>query len=471
MSTSTDTPARGDAAARLHRSIFRLHFYAGIVVAPFLLVLALTGIVYLFNTEIDDALHPDWRFVSQPGPSLPVAQMVDGALAAHPGATPTRIDLPTAPERTAVVFLKAADGEAFRVHVDPVSGDVRGRFTETGSLVGAAGLLHGSLMLGDGGDRLVELVSCWAIVLILTGLYLWWPRGEQRVIGVFVPRLGRGRLFWRDLHAVTGVWGSLLLLFLLVSGLPWATNWGGSLNRAMASVGLGYPAAYRTHIDHAQVASDLASTPATTLAETTPGIPWTLEQAPAPHSHHQGHVMPAARPIGVGRAAEVFAGLGLTTAYRLSYPKDAHDVYTAYTYPDRPQGQRTVHLDQYTGAVVNDVGFADYGFGAQLVELGVQLHMGNYFGLANQLLMLFASLAGAVLAVSGPVMWLKRRRTGLGAPAPFATGRIAWGLAALLLVLGLVFPTLGISIVAVLLVERLILRRIAPLRDWLGLAA
>lgn len=468
MSKPSETPARGVDAARLHRTIFRLHFYAGIVVAPFLLVLALTGIVYLFDTEIDDALHPDWRFVSQPGASQPVEQLVNAALAAYPGATPTRIDLPTAPERTAVVFLKSADGEAFRVPVDPVSAAVRGRYTEAGSLVGAAGLLHGSLMLGDRGDRLVELVSCWAIVLILTGLYLWWPRGDHRLLGVWLPRLGRGRLFWRDLHAVAGVWGSLLLLFLLLSGLPWATNWGGSLNRAMASVGLGYPAAYRTHVDHAQVASDPAAV--VPLAATTPGIPWTLEQAPSPHSDHAGHAVSAATPISVGRAAEIYAGLGLRTAYRLSYPKDAHDVYTAYTYPDRPQGQRTVHLDQYSGAVINDVGFADYGRGAQLVELGVQLHMGNYFGLPNQLLMLFASLTGALLAVSGPVMWLKRRRSGLGAPSPHPAAATPWGLAALLLALGLLFPSLGLSLVAVLATERLLLRRIAPLRDWLGLA-
>ncbi len=180
-----------------------------------------------------------------------------------------------------------------------------------------------------------------------------------------------------------GIWTSLLLLFLIFTGLPWATEWGGNLNRLMAGVGIGYPESYRAHVNH----NVTASTPQRTLAETTPGIPWTLEQAPAPHSHHTG-----ATPIDVGQAARIFAAAGLTTAYRLIYPRDEHDVFTAFTYPDQPEGQRTIHLDQYSGAVLNDVSFADYGIGAKSVEWGVQLHMGNYFGVPNQILMLFAAL-------------------------------------------------------------------------------
>lgn len=468
-SAAVHQAAHGVAAARAYRAIFRLHFYAGLIVAPFLLLLSVTGIVYLFNTEIDDALHPSWRFTDPAGVSLPAERIVDGALAAYPGAKPTRVDFPTEPGRTAVVFLKAADDAPFRVYVDPVTGIARGHFTERGSLVGAAGLLHGSLLMGDRGERVLELMSCWAIVLIATGLYLWWPRTPQRVFGVFVPRLNlRGRPLWRDLHAVAGVWGSLLLLFLLLSGLPWASHWGRDLNRAMAAAGIGYPASYRTHTNHGAGPVPAANDGAPTLGQTTPGVPWTLEQAPAPRV---AHVHGAdATLIGVGEAARIFAGLGLVTAYRLSYPKDAHDVYTGYTYPDQPQGQRTVQLDPYTGEVLNDVRFADYGVGAQAVELGVQLHMGNYFGLPNQLLMLFAALMGAGLAISGPAMWLSRRREGLGAPPPLTASGPVWGLIAGLMVLGLIFPTLGLSLIGVFALERGVLRHVAPVRDCLGLA-
>lgn len=460
MNQQPPMESSGSAKASLHRTIFRLHFYAGLIIAPFVLILAITGTIYLYGTEIEDIVHPDWRFVEQAGPHLPADIIIDNALRSFPGASATRADLPTSPDRTAVVFLTPGAGEPFRAYVDPVSGQVLGSFIYGHTLVGFADQMHGSLLMGERGDLIVELAACWAIVLIVTGLYLWWPRTQNKVWGVFLPRWGKGRLFWRDLHAVVGIWTSGLIMFLTLTGLPWASNWGGNLERAMANMGLGYPASYRIHIDHGAAGSD----PDKTLAETTPGIPWTMEPAPAPHSAHAQHM-----PISVRDAVQVFAHEGLTTAYRLTLPGDAHDVFTAYTYPDQPEGQRTLHIDQYTGEVINDVSFGDYGIGAKAVEWGVAIHMGNYFGAPNQLIMLVATLGAATLSLSAPLMWLSRRKIGLGAPKPLHSGRALWSIIALLAMLGLLFPTLGISVLCVLALERLVLRRIEPLRIWLGL--
>ncbi|WP_411817501.1 PepSY-associated TM helix domain-containing protein [Hyphococcus sp. DH-69] len=448
--------------AQFHRLLFRLHFYAGIIVAPFLLILAVTGAIYLFVTEIEDLAHPDWRFVSEQGRHLSPEEMIGGAIKKYPGATPTRIDLPTAPNRTAVVFLTPQEGEPFRVYVDPVSGEALGSFIYAQTLVGFSDLMHGSLLMGDRGDLIVELASCWAIILIITGLYLWWPRTSNKLWGVFIPRFTKGRSMWRDLHAVTGVWVSFLLLFLLLTGLPWSTNWGGYLQKAMELADISYPASYRSHIDHDVTTSDGS---AAVLADTMSDIPWTLETAPAPHSHHGGKT-----PISIDEATKKFAQEGLITGYRLALPSTAQDVYTAYTYPDQPQGQRTIHLDQYTGEVLNDVSFSDYGIGAKAVELGVALHMGNYFGVPNQLLMLFAALGAALLAISGPVMWMMRRKSGLGAPKAIGSGRAIWVLASIMVVFGILFPVLGVTALFVFAVERLVLSRFAPTREWLGLA-
>jgi uncharacterized iron-regulated membrane protein len=87
--------------------------------------------------------------------------------------------------------------------------------------------LHGELLAGAWGSYIVEIAACWTLVMILTGLYLWWPRGRKGLAGVLYPRLSGGRrLFWRDLHAVTGIWVSLLALFVIATGLPWAKAWG-----------------------------------------------------------------------------------------------------------------------------------------------------------------------------------------------------------------------------------------------------
>ncbi len=52
----------------------------------------------------------------------------------------------------------------------------------------------------------MELAASWPLVMILSGLYLWWPRGVSGFGGVLYPSLGNGkRLFWGDIHAVAGI--------------------------------------------------------------------------------------------------------------------------------------------------------------------------------------------------------------------------------------------------------------------------
>ncbi|AIY42191.1 putative iron-regulated membrane protein; Iron-uptake factor PiuB [Collimonas arenae] len=79
--------------------------------------------------------------------------------------------------------------------------------------------------------------------------------------------------------------------------------------------------------------------------------------------------------------------------------------------------QRTLHIDQYSGAVIKDLRFTDYNPASKLVTLGVALHMGEYFGLANQLICAAISLTLLGMAVTGFVMWWKRRpHNSVGAP-------------------------------------------------------
>ena len=443
------------ATSRAYRAIWRWHFYAGLIVAPFLLILSVTGAIYLFNDELNAALSPQLYRVAPHAKSAPPSRMVEAALHVHPG-TVTRIDLPERTDRSAIVFITPPNGEPVRVAVDPGSVRVLGSFVYARTLVGFADTMHGSLMMGTAGELIVELAACWALVLIATGLYFWWPRGSRRFGGVLFPRLrARGRLFWRDLHATTGVWGIALIAFLLLTGLPWALVQGEVMQRGAGALGLGYPAAHRTY--------SVPNSP--TMKGALGEAAWTMEKAPMPASQahaapgHAGHA-----PASGGTDHTAVAGLdaiaaklarehGLAGGYRLFPPTDPTGVYTAYSYPDRPQGQRTLYFDRYNHHLIGEVGFADYGVVAKTIELGVQLHMGNYFGLVNQLVMLATCVAIILLVVSGVVMWWRRRPQGtLAAPPRVPQARIV-GAMVMLTVAGVLFPLLGASLIVVAAIE------------------
>ena len=201
-----------------YRLLWRWHFYAGLFCLPFVLWLACTGLIYLFKPQIEPLLEQRYAQVAA-GPAQPASAQVAAALAAVPGTVLNSYQLPTSRTDVAQVLL-GQGSELIRVYVDPASLRVLHVVRENDRFMRVIFYLHGELMLGSAGSMVVELAASWTILMLLTGLYLWWPRG-RRLAGVLYPRVNqRGRVFWRDLHAVTAVWVSLLALFLLVSGLP-----------------------------------------------------------------------------------------------------------------------------------------------------------------------------------------------------------------------------------------------------------
>ncbi|MEQ1889497.1 MAG: PepSY domain-containing protein [Alphaproteobacteria bacterium] len=416
--------------ARYYSVIWRWHFYAGLVVAPFLVILSLTGMIYLFNDEINDLIYPELRYATSAAPSKPLSAFVEAAESAFPGSKVTRIYMPAKEDYTAQLFVTTAADEEIRVFIDPPTAHVLGSFVYTQTLVGFSDVMHGSLMLGDAGDAVVELAACWSLVMVATGLYLWFPR-SRALRGVWWPRFSlKRRNFWKDIHKFTGLYTAVLIVFLVISGLPWATVWGGKwLTPISNSLGLGYPEGAKRPLG------------AETVSHAMHDAPWTLQQAPMPVSdpHPQA-------PLSIDAAAKILAGLGMKNAYRLSLPAGPTGVFMAFTYPDQPEGQRTLQLDQYTGAILGDISFAHYGGVAKAVEWGVALHMGNYFGRANQILMLIPCLAIITLVTTGMMMWWMgrpphafSRPDGPDYPAAGASLRMA------IIVFGIVFPLAGLS--------------------------
>ena len=458
MSTQDLELAAGAAAdtasdGSLYRAIWRWHFYAGLLVLPFMVWLALTGGVYLFKDEINGLLYADYRTVAPSDrAALPPSEIVARASAAL-GAPAIGYVPPAAADRSAQVRVKTAEGEKRIVFVDPASGEVLGDQAD-GKFAGSPLMLlirklHSFNYFGEYPSRIIEAVGGFALVLVVTGLYLWWPRG--RAGGVVSLRGAPGRrVFWRDLHAVTGAFAGLLIFFLALSGLPWSGFWGSNLNHYANQAGLAYPPGYWDDIPVSSVPMKEAMT------ETS----WSLENAPMPVSTPNG-----AQPIGLDRVVATATERGIAPGYAIDFPGDETGVFTASVYPDQIAGERILHIDQYSGEVLFDAGFAELGPVGKAIEWGVSVHMGQEFGLVNQLVMLATCLAVIVMSVAAAVMWWKRRPQGrLGVPPYPENKRVYLALWGIAVAVGLLFPITGLAIAAMIALDLLLIRWVPPLR-------
>ncbi len=437
-----------DTSLSLYRAIWRWHFFAGLLVIPFMLNLAVTGGLYLFKDEIDNTVFA-YRNVVQPrGEALAPSLMVENAKAAVAGSNVLRYRAPAEPTQSARVTVGTDAGKTL-VFVDPYSGSVLGKVGETDEFNWVVKKIHSLDYFGFAFNRIVEAVGGLALILVVTGFYLWWPRKQTGGV-ISVRGTPDKRVFWRDIHAVTGAVAGALIFFLAITGMPWSGYWGDKFNATLSTAGLGYPTQLWEDVPVSNVPTK------DVLTKTG----WTVENAPVPTSALSG-----AAQAGLDQIVASANAAGMAPGFEVSLPSGKDGVYTAAIFPDDIAKQRTIHFDQYTGKPLVDIKFADYGTGAKAIEFGIGVHQGEYLGLANQIVMLMTCLAIILTSVSAVVMWWKRRPSGrLGVPPMPSQKSVFATLTLVILGFGVLFPLTGFAILAMLVLDQLILRIPSPLK-------
>ncbi|MGH1416818.1 MAG: PepSY-associated TM helix domain-containing protein [Pelagimonas sp.] len=467
--TDTSIPSMQDSEKPTHnaRSFYltawRWHFYAALYVIPFLMILAISGLTMLWISVLSGR-DGEWIEVQPQAQVLPVSELGVAALAAVPEGELRSYIAPRADDLVAL-FRVDQGSEAKMVAVNPYTAEIVNQMSRRGGLYDLANDIHGTLLLGTTGDRLIEIAASLTMVLIATGLYLWWPR-DRSVTSVLLPDLrARGRALWRTLHITTGVWISLVLVVFLVSGLSWSGIWGEKLVQAWST----FPA---EKFD-APLSEDVH---ASMNHGTRKDVPWVLEQTRMPLSDVgvDGAARPD-RPVSLDEAVGIAASLGFENRYQLSFPSGADGVWTISrdsmsNDSSDPTSDRTVHVDQYSGAPLADVRFEDYSVYGQAMAVGIAFHEGD-LGIWNIALNTLVCLSVIFLSVSGVVLWWKRRPAkALRLAAPPQPKATALWQGALLIgfAISMMFPLAGLTLLTVLAADYLVLSRIPALRRVLS---
>jgi uncharacterized iron-regulated membrane protein len=421
---------------RLYGTLWRWHFYAGLFVLPFVLLLSVTGSIYLFKPQIDRWEERAWRDLGT-GDAVSPDRQLAAAMAANPGARFDNYRLPERPGDSAMVQIGLSDGRRREVFVSP-QGQVLGALDPETRISATVGRLHGTLLLGRWGDWLVELAASWTIVMILTGLYMWWPR-PFRPAGTFWPRLSlRGRPLLKDIHRVTGFWIAGLVLVMLASGLPWAESWGSAFKRVRTELGL---------VQGPQN--------------------WKIGSSGSHDGHHHGKTTPA--PAARVESLPLSTFVAKAQAERMAFPvvvlppfapqhfgPPTGNVWTVKSETQNRPLTRQVTYDPSTGAETARRGFADTHMVDRIVNTGIAWHEGQLFGWANQLLGLLTALALIAISILGTLMWLRRRPQGqIGAPPRIEGAPLRWAIAALVAA-AVLLPLFGASLLVLLVLDRVV---------------
>lgn len=439
--------------------LVRLHFYAGVFVGPFILIAAVTGLLYALVPQIDTFVHRHELTVEHVGTHrLPLAEQLAAARHAHPEGTVESIRPPVEPDETTQIrlalppeFTDIPPDYSRTVFVDPYTAEVRGALTTYGQWMPVRAWfdeLHRNLHLGAFGRNYSELAASWMWVIALAGLALWvMRRREDRTArNLLLPdrtarnllrpdRTASGRRRTLSWHGAVGVWTVVVLLALSVSGITWSRYAGETVNGIQAQ-----------------------------LNTTAPAVDTTLSGGAAATAPHHGHHGGGAGLRGADTVLHTAEQAGLRGPMWLYPPAEPGLAWkVAERKRDWPTRYDEVAVNPDTGAITDRVNFTQWPLLAKLTEWTIEAHMGLLFGVANQIVLALTMIGLITVIVRGYRMWWQRRPTRGTAwavgrpPLRGAVRRLPRpAIAALVVVAAVVgwcLPLFGLSLLAFLIVD------------------
>ncbi|WP_452602920.1 PepSY-associated TM helix domain-containing protein [Pontimicrobium sp. MEBiC06410] len=398
---------------KLNQWLWKWHFIAGLVSLPFIILLAITGGIYLFKDNYDGPKQEAIKVIKAEGDAISFQKQWE--LAKTVAKKQPNIMVIPNKKNKATEFVSGRFSHKNSVYINPYKGEVSGKISPKDSKMHTVRKLHGELLLGKFGTKIIEFIASWMVVLIITGIYVFWPSKKQGLKGFFTVRLKQGkRMLFRDLHAVLGFWISLLLLLTLAGGFPWTDVFGANFKWVQKVTNTGYPKTW---------------------------------DASTVQSKATGEAMPLDAIVALAKS------INLEGEVSIGLPKNEKGVYSIFNTTFNLGKQKRFHFDQYTGEQLVKHEWGDVGILMRGRLWLMAFHQGQ-FGQWNWFLMLSIAVLLLCLSIAGLLSYLKRKQKGnWGTPKVPGKFKVGYGIIACIVLLGLVFPLFGISAILIVIIE------------------
>lgn len=374
------------------RKTFRdLHLWLSVPFGIIITLTCLSGALLVFEKEVERAVRLElYRAESHGRQPLPVDSLMYLASAAlPPGQYATGITIPRAKDEAWRVGVSTSRRSA--LYIDPYTGRVTGRYERLPFFAWTARLhrwLLDSRPKGPGifwGKIIVGTSTLLFVVILITGVVLWWPRTVRALKSSLSIPIRKG---WQRgmyaLHVAGGMYALLFLLILALTGLTWSFNWYrtgfyrlfgvtsvrsmGHGNMASAAFASSKARSHQKGGNTLQTTADFRQwqTIYRTLADKQPDFRQiSIAPGQASVSHHR---------YGNTRAVD---------RYR---------------------------FDPSTGQIKQEILYKELPTSGRIRGCIYSVHVGSWGGLFTRILTFGAALLGATLALTGYYLWFKRLR-------------------------------------------------------------
>lgn len=394
--------------SRFYRLSAWLHLWLGLITGTVVIVVCLTGCIWVFQEEITSVLlEPESNVPYQKKPVVLPSRLMRLVANEFPGK---RIGSAEYRQGRAIsISLAGQRGEGAALTINPYSGQIIHKTsTEAKDTNFFDWILEGHRFLWlphKLGRPIVNYSTLLFVFTLITGLVLWWPHKwtkSTRQRSFKVKWQSSAKRVNYDLHNVVGFYSLLVVAAIAMTGMVYGLDWFGKGVYWTTTGGTPFPGFGTFNSDTLQTKRPYSSAEAMDLA-------W--QRVADQHPNSNGFRL--AFPDSVKRKAVI-----IVTVYPSAgviYDNQGY-IYDQFTLKELPK-------DKIYGQL-----FAADSFGNQVRRLNYDIHIGAVLGLPGKVLAFLASLIGASLPVTGFIIWWgkgkpkqgKRKKINVGHRQPLA---------------------------------------------------
>jgi len=362
----------------IKKMLGKIHLWLGLTSGLVVFIVAITGCIYCFQEEIQEATQ-EYRFV-QPvsGVLKPPSELRKIAQSQLPGKH--LHSLQYGEKDRSVIALFFAEGYYYEVYLHPKSGKVLHVQDMNNTFFRKVLDGHYYLWLPEGiGQPVVAASTLIFLLMIITGLVLWWPKKNNRKQRFKIKWNARWRRKNYDLHAVLGFYAFVIGFVFAVTGLVWGFQWFAGAYSFVVSGG-DLPTPYEEAVSVSEVSD-------TTHYKVPVDALWQKMKQENPKTIIDVHF-----PDNDSTAIEIALNHQRGTYWKSDY---------------RYFDQRTleeIEVDHMYGKLKN-ASTADMA-----IRMNYDIHVGAIAGLPGKILAFCASLICASLPVTGFLIWRGRKK-------------------------------------------------------------
>ena len=364
----------------LRKRWLAVHLYLGLFLGLLLSIIGVTGSLLVFYIELDEWLNPALVISDTQNPRQPYQSLFETLQASEPNRQHAwRLEIPESPTRAITArYYKAQETShhgfaPMMVAINPYTAELISKRFWGQYVMTWLFDLHYTLLLDATGKILMAIIGGLFTVSLISGIYLWWPPLHKLKAALVIKNTrNRQRLIY-DIHKVSGVYPSVILLIITLTGI--ALEIPQYINPVIA---------YFSPLQNKLPALHSLATPTSKCI--------TLDQA-------------------VSTAQQLFPEARLAW---IETPDDDNGMIRinlgqAFE-PSRRFPKTNVWIDQYSGEIVRVSNPSQQTAGTTLISWLHPLHNGEVFGMTGRLLVFIAGLACPLLFVTGVWRWLHKRQ-------------------------------------------------------------